>query len=84
MKLAEMRGKDSRSLLLDIQAMRKELFELRFRGTAEEISDSSRFRDLRRGVARIRTILRERELESAGDPNAGAAELKKAPKGRND
>jgi large subunit ribosomal protein L29 len=64
-KLAEMRGKDSRSLLLDIQSMRKELFELRFRGTAEEISNTARFRDLRRGVARIRTILRQREIESA-------------------
>ena len=65
MKIAEMRGKDSRELRLDLQGMRKELFELRFRATAEEISNTSRFRDLRRTVARIRTVLREREAQPA-------------------
>ena len=62
MKISEIRGKDSRELRLEIQAMRKELFELRFRGAAEEISNTSRFRDLRRRIARIHTVLREREI----------------------
>ena len=66
MKLEEIRGKDSRELQLDIQAMRKELFELRFRATAEEISNTSRFRDLRRTIARVKTILRERKLAEFG------------------
>ena len=62
MKISEIRGKDSRELRLEVQAMRKELFELRFRGAAEEISNTSRFRDLRRRIARIHTVLREREI----------------------
>lgn len=62
MKLSDIRGKDSRELQLDVQSMRKELFELRFRAAAEEISNTSRFRDLRRQIARIQTVLREREL----------------------
>jgi len=62
MKVAEIRGKDSRELKLDMQAMRKSLFDLHFRGASEEISNSSRFRDLRRSIARIHTVLREREL----------------------
>jgi large subunit ribosomal protein L29 len=61
-KLSDIRGKDSRELQLDVQSMRKELFELRFRAAAEEISNTSRFRDLRRQIARIQTVLREREL----------------------
>ena len=62
MKLSDIRGKDSRELQLDVQSMRKELFGLRFRAAAEEISNTSRFRDLRRQIARIQTVLREREL----------------------
>ena len=62
MKLSDIRGKDSRELQLDVQSMRKKLFELRFRAAAEEISNTSRFRDLRRQIARIQTVLREREL----------------------
>ena len=75
MKLAEIRGKDSRELQLDLQAMRKQLFELRMRSATEELAhDSGKFRELRRSVARIKTILREREIAaSAGtaDSNAG-------------
>jgi large subunit ribosomal protein L29 len=63
-KLSDIRGKDSRELQLDVQSMRKELFELRFRAAAEEISNTSRFRDLRRQIARVQTVLRERELEA--------------------
>ncbi len=73
MKIAEMRGKDSRELKLDMQGMRKELFELKFRGASEEISNSSRFRDLRRSIARVNTILRERDMAAEGvDVEAGA------------
>lgn len=60
-----MRGKDSRELRLDMQAMRKELFDLRFRSTSEEIANTAKFRDLRRQVARIQTVLRERQLADA-------------------
>ena len=67
MKMSEIRGKDSRELKLEVQSMRKELFGLRFRGAAEEISNTSRFRDLRRQIARIHTVLREREIAAAKD-----------------
>lgn len=63
MTLEALRGKDSRELLLDVQELRKELFELRFRGASEEIADSSRFTTLRRTIARIHTLLRQREIE---------------------
>lgn len=62
MKIAELRGKDSRELKLDMQALSKSLFELRFRGASEEVSNSSRFRELRKGIARIHTVLRERQI----------------------
>jgi len=60
-KVSEIRGKDSRELRLEVQSMNKELFELRFRAAAEEVSNTARFRQLRRDIARIKTVLRERD-----------------------
>ena len=71
MNITEIRSKDPRELLLDVQAMRKEMFELRFRTASEELSGTSRFRDLRRQIARIRTVLRERQLAEAAAGSAG-------------
>ncbi|MBK8976455.1 MAG: 50S ribosomal protein L29 [Planctomycetes bacterium] len=70
MKLSEIRGKDSRELRLDAQGLHKELFELRFRAASEEVAKTSRFREIRRAIARINTVLRERELAAIrGDGN---------------
>lgn len=63
MKVAEMRGKDSRELLLDLQALSKERFGMRFRAASEEVATTARFREIRRSIARIKTVLRERELQ---------------------
>lgn len=65
MKVDEIRGKDSRELALDLQALRKELFTMRFRASAEEIANTSRFRDIRRTIARINTVLGERRRGEA-------------------
>ena len=62
MKMAELRGKDSRELVLDMQALRKEQFDMRFRAAAEEVAKTARFTEIRRTVARIKTVLREREI----------------------
>ena len=62
MRLSEIRGKDSRELRLDLQALEKERFGLRFRAASEEVSNTARFREIRRTIARIKTVLREREL----------------------
>ena len=73
MKLKEIRGKDSRELLLDRQALRKERFELQFKAASEQVSQTARFKQIRREIARINTILREREIEAEQKAAAGAA-----------
>lgn len=60
-KISEIKGKDSRELKLDLQSLRKEQFGLRFRGAAEEVANKARFRQIRRTIARIMTILGERD-----------------------
>ena len=61
MKLPEIRGKDSRELLLDMHALKKELFQLKFRGGSEQVTKPSRFREIRRTIARIHFVLGERQ-----------------------
>jgi large subunit ribosomal protein L29 len=66
MKMAEIRGKDSRELNLDLQQLRKELFQLRFKGASEQVAKTARFRELRRWQAQILTVLGERSRTDAG------------------
>lgn len=70
MELSEIRGRDDRQLRLDLQELRKEHFTLRFRGFSEGVANTSRFRHIKRSVARILTVLGERERAAA---NAGRA-----------
>ena len=44
---------------------RAELFNLRFQNATGQLENSARLRDLRKEVARIHTLLREREIEAA-------------------
>ncbi len=69
MKLKEIRGKDTRELVLDAQAIRKTMFKTRFREAAEEIADPSKIKLMRRTIAKINTVIREREI--AESKNAG-------------
>jgi large subunit ribosomal protein L29 len=46
-----------------IEERHKELFNLRFQKVAGQLTNTSRPRQVRREIARIKTILRERELE---------------------
>lgn len=64
MDLKEIRGKDDRELRLDMQSMNKELFQLRFKATAEGVANTHRFQEIRRNIARIKTVLRQREIEA--------------------
>jgi len=42
----------------------KEMFNLRFQMARRQLKDTNRMRQVRRDIARLKTILRERELEA--------------------
>lgn len=63
--LPELRGSDTRELRIRLQDLRKEVFDLRFRGAAEEVAKTSRFRQIRREIARIMTVIGERQRAEA-------------------
>ncbi len=66
MKASELRGRDPEDLRRELGEMQQELFDLNFNWQAEEDPDTNRRRQLRRDVARYKTVLREMELEQAG------------------
>ena len=75
MKSIELRDKADVELRERLSEIRKELFNAQFRGGQDEVEERGRFRKLRREVARIQTVLRERELGIRGqNPQSGSEE----------
>lgn len=64
--ISEIRGVDSRDLQMQLAELRKEKFQLRFRGATEQVARTSRHREIRRSIARILTVLGERD-KTAGN-----------------
>ncbi|MEJ7690430.1 MAG: 50S ribosomal protein L29 [Nocardioidaceae bacterium] len=58
----EMRLLDNDSLEEKLRESKEELFNLRFQGATGQLESHGRLRSVRRDIARIYTILREREL----------------------
>jgi large subunit ribosomal protein L29 len=65
MNTKELRDLDTDELRLQLDQACKEMMNLRFQFTMGQQNDTSRIRIARRNIARIRTLLRERELEKA-------------------
>ena len=65
-EIREMSDADIRARIAELE---EERFRLRFRSATETLEDPLRLRSVRKDVARLKTVLREREL--AGD-TAGA------------
>ena len=60
--LKELREKQDSELEFDIRKSERELFDLRFKSSSEGLANPSRISRLRRDIARMRTLLRERQL----------------------
>jgi large subunit ribosomal protein L29 len=64
MKITELRDLDSEQLASQLQEHYEELFNLRFQQVMGKLTASGRPRIVKREIARIKTILRERELSN--------------------
>jgi large subunit ribosomal protein L29 len=62
MNAADIRDLSTEEILDQISQAREELFRLRFRSATQELENPSLIKGLRRDIARMNTILREREL----------------------
>lgn len=63
MKNEEIRKLSSEEITKKIEEYKEELFNLRFSQAAGNLEKPSRIRELRKLVARMKTIIRERELK---------------------
>ena len=66
MKTDEIRARTTVDLREEIRALEAEVANLRFRAGSEKATDPSRIGKLRKDLARLRTVLRERELDVRG------------------
>jgi large subunit ribosomal protein L29 len=64
-KTAELRNMETEELERRVDETRQELFNLRFQLVTGQLDNSARIGQVRRQVARMETILREREIEAA-------------------
>ena len=63
MNIKEIRDKSSEDLKKTLDDMRVELFDLRFARATGSIDNPMRIRELKKSIARILTVLHERESE---------------------
>ena len=61
-KVGELRNLDNTELTAKLREAKEELFNLRFQGATGQLENHGRLRAVRKDIARIYTILREREL----------------------
>jgi large subunit ribosomal protein L29 len=67
MKGEAIRGLVASELEQQLANLRSELFNLRFQQATRQLRNPSRIRQVRRDIARILTIMREREMGSGQD-----------------
>ena len=60
MKAADIRAKTEDELKSDLEQLAKERFNLRFQRASGQLENTARVRQVRRDIARIKTILAER------------------------
>lgn len=77
-EINEIRGEDSNELKAKLNDLRKEQFNLRFRGVADGSTKNTRPREVRRTIARIMMVLgdRARTGETKGTPAPAPAAAK--------
>lgn len=66
MKPNELRNLSDQELTQKEKALKKELFDLTYQKEIGQVEKPGRFRNLRRDIARIQTIFKERELKDNG------------------
>ncbi len=59
----DMRELTTEEVLQKLDETHQELFNLRFQLATKQLSDTSRLSKVKRDIARLKTVLREQELE---------------------
>ncbi len=63
MELKKMREMSEAELNAELVKMKKDLFNLRFQHVTGQLENPVKMREAKREIARVKTIIREKELE---------------------
>lgn len=63
MEMNKMREMTDIELNAELEKMKKELFNLRFQHVTGQLENPVKMREVKRNIARVKTIIREKELE---------------------
>jgi large subunit ribosomal protein L29 len=66
MKAVELRAKGPDELKDELLQLKKEQFNLRFQRATAQLENTARMRQVRRDIARIKTVLGEQQAASGG------------------
>ncbi len=66
----DLRGLDDDELVGKLRESKEELFNLRFQAATGQLESHGRLRTVKRDIARIYTVVRERELGIRATPNS--------------
>ncbi|HZA74644.1 MAG TPA: 50S ribosomal protein L29 [Propionibacteriaceae bacterium] len=75
---AELRGESREDLNKRVVELKEELFTLRFQAATGQLESHGRLRAVRKDIARVYTVLTERDLGITDDPDLVEAEEVKA------
>ncbi|MGH0000243.1 50S ribosomal protein L29 [Pseudovibrio ascidiaceicola] len=62
MKASDVRAKTSDELKANLEELKKEQFNLRFQRATGQLENTARVRQVRRDIARIQTVLRQKRV----------------------
>ena len=65
MKAKEVQELSTDELTSKLDSLKDELFKLRFQHATGQLENPARIRDVRRSIARVQTVLHERQLKQA-------------------
>ncbi|MEH7402513.1 MULTISPECIES: 50S ribosomal protein L29 [Bacillaceae] len=64
MKTNEIRDLTTAEIELKVKSLKEELFNLRFQLATGQLENTARIREVRKAIARMKTVVREREVNS--------------------
>jgi large subunit ribosomal protein L29 len=85
MKSGQVRGMTEDQLGDELLKLKKEQFNLRFQAASGQLENTARVRQIRRDIARIKTIARQKPAAAKGETTAdvkGKAKAKAEPKAK--
>lgn len=65
MKASEIREKNMLELNKELGELKSELFKLRFQLATNQLENPMKLKDVKKSIAKVKTIMREKELSGA-------------------